>query len=153
TTGVATFMAKANLTDVTNQASPVTIGNYDMLLRVDDNGEPGTGSNNKGNDQVALRLLNGTTLIFATRWDGTQVQLQTLDGGNIQVRPYTETLLTVNDVTVTEGNTGTTTATFTVSLNAPSTKPVSVTYATANDTATAGSDYIAASGTVSIPAG
>jgi hypothetical protein len=54
---------------------------------------------------------------------------------------------------VTEGNTGTLDASFTVSLSSPSAADVTVQYATANLTATAGSDYTAASGTVTIPAG
>ena len=55
--------------------------------------------------------------------------------------------ITVNDVTVTEGNTGTTAATFTVSLSAAYGQPVSVHYATADGGATAaGSDYQAAVG-------
>ena len=152
-TGVATFTAKANLTDVTNDAAPISIGNYDLLLQVDDNGEPGTGSNNKGNDQFALRLMNGTTLLFASSWSGTQLLNKTLDGGNIQVRPYNETLLKVSDVTVVEGNSGTTNAVFTVSLNAVSTKAVTFTFATVFDTASAGNDYIATSGTATIAAG
>ena len=44
-------------------------------------------------------------------------------------------------MTVTEGNTGTVAATFTVTLSAASTEPITVAYATANGTATAGSDY------------
>ncbi len=44
-------------------------------------------------------------------------------------------------------------ATVDVSLNMTTTTAVSVAYATANGTATAGSDYVAASGVVTIPAG
>ena len=61
--------------------------------------------------------------------------------------------LSVNDVTVTEGNFGTTQATYTVSLNAPSGRAVSVDFATADQTATAPADYLAASGTVNFAAG
>jgi hypothetical protein len=61
--------------------------------------------------------------------------------------------LSINDVSVTEGNAGTTTATFTVTLSAAATSTVSVNYATANGTATAGSDYVATSGTLTFPAG
>ena len=49
-------------------------------------------------------------------------------------------------MTVTEGNTGTVTATFTVTLSAPSGRTVTVDYATANGTAIAPGDYTAASG-------
>ncbi len=63
--------------------------------------------------------------------------------------------IVVNDVTVVEGNAGTTDATFTVTLSAASVQPVSVKVATANDTAFAPADYTAlAAGTiVTVPAG
>jgi hypothetical protein len=61
--------------------------------------------------------------------------------------------ITISDVTLTEGNIGTRAANFTVSLSAASGQSVSVAYATADGTATAGSDYQAASGTLTIPAG
>jgi hypothetical protein len=51
--------------------------------------------------------------------------------------------LSINDVTVTEGNSGTTNAVFTVSLSSAASTVVSVDYATANGTATAGTDYTA----------
>ena len=68
--------------------------------------------------------------------------------------PATDTpSITVNDVTVTEGNSGTTAATFTVSLSAAYGQPVSVHYATADGDAIAGSDYQAASGTLTFAPG
>ena len=56
--------------------------------------------------------------------------------------------LSVSDVSVTEGNTGSSNALFTVTLSAASSAPVTVSYATANNTATAGSDYPADYGTL-----
>jgi len=61
--------------------------------------------------------------------------------------------LQVSGVSVTEGNTGTVSAVFTVALSSASTQQVTVQYATADGTATAGSDYQAATGTLTIPAG
>ena len=61
--------------------------------------------------------------------------------------------LRVGDMTVTEGNTDTVAAVFTVTLSTPSDQDVTVRYATADGTATAGSDYQVASGTLIIPAG
>ena len=61
--------------------------------------------------------------------------------------------LTINDVSVTEGNSGSVNAVFTVSLSAASGLPVSVAYATANGAATAGSDYTAKTGTLSFAPG
>ena len=61
--------------------------------------------------------------------------------------------LSISDVVMTEGNTGTNNASFTISLSAPSGLGASVSYATANGNATSGSDYTAKSGSVTIPAG
>src|SRR5256885_718447 len=61
--------------------------------------------------------------------------------------------ITISDVSTPEGQTGTKNVVFTVSLSAASTLAVSVRYATANGTATAGSDYTAASGTLTFAAG
>jgi len=61
--------------------------------------------------------------------------------------------LSVGSVTVAEGNAGTTAAVFPVTLSAPFAKTVSVGYATANGTASAGTDYVAATGTVSFAPG
>jgi PKD repeat protein len=62
-------------------------------------------------------------------------------------------VLTINDRTITEGHNGTQILNFTVSLNAPSAKPISVQYATANGTAIASSDYTATSGILTFAAG
>jgi hypothetical protein len=59
----------------------------------------------------------------------------------------------VNDVTVAEGNAGTTTTTFTISLSTASSQAVTVDWATTAGTATAGTDYVAASGSRTIAAG
>ncbi|MFM9034151.1 MAG: Calx-beta domain-containing protein [Mycobacterium sp.] len=55
-------------------------------------------------------------------------------------------------LTVAEGNSGTSAASFTVTLSKTPTTAVTVNYATANGTATAGSDYTAKTGTVSFAA-
>src|SRR5216110_553787 len=62
--------------------------------------------------------------------------------------------IAINDVTVTEGNGGTTNAIFSVTLSAASSQTITVTYATADGTATtADNDYVAASGTVTFAPG
>ncbi len=62
--------------------------------------------------------------------------------------------LSIDDVAVAEGNAGTTTLGFTVSLSAASGQTVTVGYATADGTATiADGDYLAASGTLSFAPG
>jgi probable HAF family extracellular repeat protein len=62
-------------------------------------------------------------------------------------------LVTIDDATIAEGNSGTHTAVFTVTLSAASSQPVSVTFATANGSATANSDYQATSGTLTFEPG
>lgn len=61
--------------------------------------------------------------------------------------------LSINDVVAPEGNSGTTPFSFKVTLSHATTKAVSVKYATSDDTATAPSDYIAASGTLTFNPG
>jgi subtilisin family serine protease/subtilisin-like proprotein convertase family protein/DNA-binding cell septation regulator SpoVG len=63
------------------------------------------------------------------------------------------TLSITDVVTVAEGNSGTKSVTFTVRLSEPSGQAVSVQYATADGTATAGTDYVAKSGTLTFAAG
>ncbi len=65
-------------------------------------------------------------------------------------------VMTINDVSATEGNSGSKTFVFTVSLSAASASAISVRVATANGTATSGGnnrDYSSTSGTLTIPAG
>jgi VCBS repeat-containing protein len=61
--------------------------------------------------------------------------------------------ITINDTGVVEGDSGTTNAVFTVLLSAPSGLPVTVDFATASGTATAGSDYQSQTGTLSFAPG
>jgi Calx-beta domain len=64
-----------------------------------------------------------------------------------------EPRVSVSDASAVEGNSGTTAVTFTVSLSAAYDQPVTVTYATADGTAAAGSDYASASGTLTFQPG
>lgn len=61
--------------------------------------------------------------------------------------------ISVGDATLVEGNGGTQNAVFTVTLSAPSATKTPVQYETRDGTATAGSDYTAKAGTISIAAG
>jgi len=66
---------------------------------------------------------------------------------------FTSPTLSVADASVTEGNSGTTPLSFAVTLTAPSTKPVTVNYATADGSARAPDDYQATSGTLTFNPG
>src|SRR5215213_1220473 len=61
--------------------------------------------------------------------------------------------ISVGDVIVVEGNSGTTQATFVVALSGPTSQSVSFSFATSNGTATVGSDYIATSGALTFAPG
>jgi Calx-beta domain len=61
--------------------------------------------------------------------------------------------VTLSPTSVTEGDSGTSTQTFTVTLNQAAGRPVTVNYATSDGTALATKDYTAASGSIVIPAG
>jgi hypothetical protein len=61
--------------------------------------------------------------------------------------------ISIDDVALEEGNSATTNFAFTVSLSVAIGLPVTVSYGTADDSATAGSNYQATSGSLTIPAG
>jgi hypothetical protein len=65
----------------------------------------------------------------------------------------TTSVLSVDNVALYEGDSGNVNAGFTVSLSAPSTSSVTVQYATADGSATAGQDYQTTSGTLTFPSG
>lgn len=103
-----------------------------------------------------LSIGNGAT--FCLRWndsdasgadDGLAIDDFSINTGGVAVPA-----LAVNDVTIIEGDSGTSTAFFGFGLSQPA-GPGGVTfdYATADGTAIAGSDYVAASGTATIPEG
>ncbi len=90
-------------------------------------------------------FVNVSNVVGATVGDG--------QGLGTIVNDDAQPALSIDDISVNEGNSGTTTATFTVSLSAASGQTVTVNYATADGTATAGSDYVARSGTLTFAPG
>src|SRR5207248_2979149 len=90
------------------------------------------------NETFTVNLSNPSNATIAT---GTGTGTITDDDGPT---------ISINDVSVTEGNSGTVNAVFTVSLSAASPQTVTVSCSTANCTvnpATSGSDYVAISAT------
>ena len=109
-----------------------TVGSSPVALAVGDfngDGRPDAVTANASSNTVSVLLNDGV-------WPGQSLPR-----------------LQIGDATVTEGNTGTVSATFTVTLSAASNQPITVAYATADHTATAGSDYQAASGTLTFAPG
>jgi hypothetical protein len=83
----------------------------------------------------------------------TNLQIGTGAGTGTILDDDTAAFLSVGDVSAAEGDAGTSTATFTVTLAPASGKTVTVNYATADGSATAPSDYASASGTVTFTPG
>src|SRR4029453_7910366 len=61
--------------------------------------------------------------------------------------------MSIDDVRIVEGNSGSSSATFTVTLSNPSGAAVAASWITSDGSASAGSDYVAASGSVNFPPG
>lgn len=94
---------------------------------------------------VDIQVANDGSLYYLARGNNSVFRVQFAGGG--------EPALAINDLNITEGAGGTSVANFTVSLSGSSSQTVTVNYATANNTAVAGSDYVAASGTVTFTPG
>jgi chitinase len=73
--------------------------------------------------------------------------------GVVTITNDDSTSVGIGDASVSEGNSGTKTVTLTLTLSAASATTTSVAWTTADGTATAGSDYVAASGTATFAAG
>jgi hypothetical protein len=77
----ATFTSKANLTDITIETSPISLGgNLNMIVSMTDNGEPGS------SDTFAITLYDSSNnILFSSNWNGTKTIEQLLGGGNVVV--------------------------------------------------------------------
>jgi RHS repeat-associated protein len=124
-TGTATF--KAGSTTTTIDVKPIDDNIYE------------------GNETVILTLADG----------GTNYKLDPAkSAGTVTITDNeTKPTISIANITQTEGNSGTTNYGFNLTLSNPSTETVTVKYTTSDDTATAGSDYTAATGTVTFNPG
>ncbi|RME70388.1 MAG: hypothetical protein D6784_16805, partial [Chloroflexi bacterium] len=94
------------------------------------------------------------TTYWVTAGNAVENSCGTKQGLSVKTQFTTGYTLAINDVTVTEGDSGTTNAVFTVTLSPASAQTVTVNYSTADNTATtADNDYVAASGVLTFAPG
>ncbi|MCC6808780.1 MAG: hypothetical protein IT381_15245 [Deltaproteobacteria bacterium] len=138
-TGTLTFNA-----GVTMQTAQITVIGDDL---------------DENNEQFSIYLCTAPGFSGATAVAGCTTAPQSATvGANTALGTITDDdnppSVSINDVTTNpEGNAGTTTAQFTVTLSTASGRSVSVDWTTADESALAGQDYNAVSGTLTIPAG
>jgi Ca2+-binding RTX toxin-like protein len=96
------------------------------------------------NETVTLTIADG----------GINYKLDPIQAGTITIADNeTKPTISVANISQAEGNSGNTNYGFNLTLSNPSVETITVKYATADDTATAGSDYTAATGTVTFAPG
>ena len=139
------FDAAFAITNIWNAQIVSHIGNHYVIKNMSYNGTVGANQETSfgfqatpGSDGTAA---TGFTLNGISSGSGTPASAPLLPS------------LSISDATRAEGDSGTAILDFTVSLSKAASGPVTVQYGTANDTASAGSDYTAKSGTLTFAAG
>src|SRR5262249_21978695 len=142
TVDFATADGTATVADGDYQAASGTLvfapGQTSKTVTVLVNGD----TTNETNESFFLNISNPSNALIA---DGRGVGTVENDDGVPGIP--------INDVSVTEGDTGEVSAVFTVRLSAASGQTVTVDFATAAGTAAEGADYAAASGTLTFAPG
>ncbi len=141
TSGNWTNVTGGYFADVTTASSATQVTAIDVTLPA--------AANNQSQLQVRVLTTNAAGNDELIGIDDIAVSSVAQGGGGGGGTPAT---LSVADVSITEGDSGTSTLTFTVARSNDTTA-FSVDYATADSTATASSDYLAASGTLTFAAG
>lgn len=134
--GTATAGVDYVTSSLTGQTIPAGSSTYTFTVQV--NGDV-------LNEPSETFFVNVTNVVNAVVVDGQGV------GTVVNDDPLPS--LSINDVTVVEGNSGTTNAVFTVTLSAASGQSVGVNYATADGTATQPADYTSTSGALTFTPG
>ena len=130
------FDADFEITNIWNARIVSHVGNHYVLQNMSYNAAVAAGESTAFGFQASA----GTT---------TAISGVKINGAAVSDTP----VMTVSDATVTEGSSGSSVLEFTIKLSKPATEAVTVSYATANGTATAGSDYTATSGTLTFAPG
>ncbi len=138
------FDYSATITDIWNAAIVSHVGNHYVIAGdAWDNSLPG-----KSSVAFGFNGTPGGTTAAPANYTLNGVPLS--GGGSVPPPPPA---ISINNVTVAEPASGSTPASFTVSLSAAATTPITVAYSTADVSAKAGVDYTATSGTLTFAAG
>ncbi|MBV9627887.1 MAG: cellulase family glycosylhydrolase, partial [Xanthobacteraceae bacterium] len=135
------FDSTASITNIWNATIVSHVGNHYVVSNAAYNGQVAAGQS----ASFGFQASGGTA--------ASGFMINGVPAGGGAPPPPTLPTLSLADASVLEGNSGTSDLAFTVSLSATSTTPVTVAYATADGTATAGSDYTAATGTLTFAPG
>jgi hypothetical protein len=159
-TGTTAFVFTVRLTATSNQAVTVNYATADGSATAGSDYQTAAGTLTIPAGQTTgtiTVLVNGDRLVEPNETFVVNLSSSTnaiiVDGTGVGTIVDDEPRISISDTTVTEGNTGGTNATFTVTLSAAYDVPVTVNYATADGTATAGSDYQAAAGALTFAPG
>ena len=118
---------------------------------------PGSGTLPAGGSLLVTGSINSAASLFAAGQYADTLVFSNSTSGGTRSRAVTLTVVTpvlsIADASVLEGNSGTTEAIFNVSLTPATLQTVTVTFATTNGTAQAGSDYVATNGILTFAPG
>ena len=130
-------------------------GNYNLGVTLMGNTVSVT-IDNQGILSFAFNALvtDGQFGLLAHGWQASfdNLTIKTDDPSFIDTKPAQPSIL-VSDVSLKEGDSGSTTATVNINLAEQVSEPITVDYTTLNGTATAGSDYLATSGSITFEPG
>jgi hypothetical protein len=77
----ADFNTKANVTDITNPLSPVSLGGgLDLTVQAFES------TDRAFKDQISVTVRNGSELVFSSFWNGSASVMRDLSGGAVRVR-------------------------------------------------------------------
>jgi aryl-phospho-beta-D-glucosidase BglC (GH1 family) len=134
------FDSSAQISNIWNGQITSHVGTHYVISNMPYNGIVGAGQSTAFGYQASPGAVASTPVNLKVNGVGAST-------------PPTPPAISIADTTLAEGNTGSTNATFTVTLSKAATTPVTVNYSTVNGTATAGADYTSATDALTFAAG
>lgn len=138
------FDSPAQIVNIWNGQITSRTGNHYVISNMSYNGQVGAGQTTTFGYQASPGAPGSAP---------TNITVNGVPVGTATPPVATPPSVSIADVSVSEGSSGTANANFTVTLSKAATTPVTVGYSTANGTATAGTDFTANSGTLTFAPG